>query len=88
MAERHLAAHEFMSYPPLAFILRFGFSPWNDAIRKRKLQIGPTLSEASKSAGLGTHHVITSDKLEELYRNVAKGTKDLRFATEYQNIFP
>ena len=37
---RHLSAHESMIYPPLACILWFGFSPWNDAMRKRKLQIG------------------------------------------------
>ncbi|MGQ0519419.1 hypothetical protein ACT453_61875, partial [Bacillus sp. D-CC] len=54
MVGRHLSAHESMIYPPLACILWFGFSPWNDAMRKRKLQIGPTLSEASKHGGMGT----------------------------------
>ena len=49
---RHLSAHESMIYPPLACILWFGFSPWNDAMR-RKLQIGPTLSEASKHGEWG-----------------------------------
>ena len=42
-----------MIYPPLACILWFGFSPWNDVMRKRKLQIGPTLSEASKHGEWG-----------------------------------
>ncbi len=87
-AGRHVTAHECMPYPPLAFILWFGFSPWNDALRKRKLQIGPTLSAASKQGNMGMHHVITPEQLEEWYRDLAKGTKDLRVSTEYKNIFP
>jgi Glycosyl transferase family 2 len=87
-AGRHSTTHKFMTYPPLAFILWFGFSPWNDAIRKRKLQIGPTLSESSKGANMGTHHVITPEQLEDWYKDLANGTRDLRSTTEYQNIFP
>lgn len=74
-------------YPPLACILWFGFSPWNDAMRKRKLQIGPTLSEASKHGGMGTHHIITPEKLEEWYKDLARGTKDLRFSDAYRYAF-
>ncbi|MBH0349732.1 glycosyltransferase family 2 protein [Bacillus cereus] len=84
---RHLSAHESMIYPPLACILWFGFSPWNDAMRKRKLQIGPTLSEASKHGGMGTHHIVTPERLEEWYKELARGTKDLRFSDAYRYVF-
>ncbi|OBZ57211.1 hypothetical protein UN66_17180, partial [Bacillus cereus] len=68
-------------------ILWFGFSPWNDEMRKRKLQIGPTLSEASKDRGMGTHHIITPERLEEWYKELARGTKDLRFSDAYRYAF-
>ncbi|MGH0612644.1 glycosyltransferase family 2 protein [Bacillus cereus] len=84
---RHLTAHECTNYPPLACILWFGFSPWNDAIRKRKLQIGSTLSEGSKAAGMGTHHVITPEILEKWYRELAAGTQDLRLSDAYGYAF-
>ncbi len=84
---RHLSAHESMIYPPLACILWFGFSPWNDAIRKRKLQIGPTLSAASSNGGMGTHHMITPERLEEWYKELAEGTKDLRLSDAYHYVF-
>ena len=41
-----------MIYPPLACILWFGFSPWNDAMRK-KVTNWWTLSEASKHGEWG-----------------------------------
>lgn len=63
------------------------FQPLNDAMRKRKLQIGPTLSEASKQGGMGTHHIITPEKLEEWYKDLASGTKDLRFSNAYRYAF-
>ena len=48
---RHLSAHESMIYPPLACILWFGFSPWNDVMRKSYKLV--TLSEASKHGEWG-----------------------------------
>lgn len=86
-AGRHLTMHESMNYPPLACIVWFGFSPWNDAIKRRKLQIGPTLSQGSIHAGMGTHHIITPDRLEAWYRELAGGTKDLRFSDAYRYAF-
>ncbi len=56
-------------------------------MRKRKLQIGPTLSEASKHGGMGTHHIITSERLGEWYKELARGTKDLRFNDAYRYVF-
>ncbi len=55
---------------------------------KRKLQIGPTLSQHSVQRGLGSHHLTTIEKLETKYKFYATLTTDLRLFPEYQIIFP
>ena len=67
-----------MIYMYPAFILKFFYSPWNKAMKNRKLQIGPTLSKHSIQHGLGTHHLITLDELEKYYIHFANSTIDLR----------
>ncbi len=50
---------------PAFYFLNFFYSPWNDAMKKRKLQIGPTLSQHSVRRGLGSHHLTTIEKIRK-----------------------
>ncbi|EJQ81607.1 glycosyltransferase family 2 protein [Bacillus toyonensis] len=87
-AGRHWSPHPFIVYIYPAFVLKFFYSPWNKAMKNRKLQIGPTLSKHSIQHGLGTHHLATLDKLEKNYIYYATSTIDLRLIPEYQVLFP
>ncbi|WP_255258976.1 glycosyltransferase family 2 protein [Bacillus toyonensis] len=87
-AGRHRSNHLFIVYMYPAFILKFFYSPWNKAMKNRKLQIGPTLSKHSIQNGLGTHHLVTLDELEAKYLSFATSTIDLRLIPEYQVLFP
>ncbi len=82
---RHLSAHESMIYPPLACILWFGFSR-GTMMRKRKLQIGPTLLKLV-SMGEWGRNILLCRKIEEWYKELARGTKDLRFNDAYRYVF-
>lgn len=84
---RHNSAHKFIIYSSPAFILKFWYSPWNDATRKRKLQIGPTLSARSIQLGLGFQHRISPEELENTYKHYGSSTQDLRLNPEYQQLF-
>lgn len=56
-------------------------------MRKRKLQIGPTLSKHSIQHGLGTYHITSSEELEKTYMQWTKHTQALRLIDEYQQLF-
>lgn len=84
---RHSSSHPFITYPYSAFVLKFLFSPWNDAIRKRKLQIGPTFSARAIRHSMGLQHLTSPDQLENVYKHYAAFTQDLRLNPEYQQLF-
>ena len=84
---RHLTAHNYV-HTTEAFIKWFGFSPWNKAMRRRKLQIQPTMSEKDKQLGRGWQHLVDGPGLEALYRDQLNRTGDLRLNPIYQEIFP
>ncbi|WP_046946230.1 hypothetical protein, partial [Bacillus cereus] len=88
IAGRHWSNHSFIVYMYPAFVLKFFYSPWNTAMKNRKLQIGPTLSKHSIQKGLGTHHLVTLAELETKYKFFASTTVDLRLIPEYQVLFP
>lgn len=85
---RHGSHYPYSIYMQPAFVLKFFYSPWNEAMKKRKLQIGPTLSKHSVQRGLGSHHLTTLEKLEKNYMHYATLTTDLRLIPEYQTVFP
>ncbi|GMK41338.1 hypothetical protein PCCS19_43940 [Paenibacillus sp. CCS19] len=87
MAGRHLTYHPSVPHPGPALILKFMFSPWNDAMRRRKLQIGPTLSANSIQQSMGVHHLLSAAQLEGAYKHYAASTEDLRYHPEYQRVF-
>lgn len=86
-AGRHWSPNKFIIYLSSAFVIKFFYSPWNDNMRKRKLQIGPTLSKQSIQHGLGIYHVTTPEQLEKTYLQYTKLTQDLRLIPEYQQLF-
>lgn len=62
-------------------ILWFGFSPYNDELLKRKLQI----QYVSVYNGLGTQHFTTKEKLDEEYKKLLEFSGKMTFL-ENQNI--
>ncbi|EJQ71610.1 MULTISPECIES: glycosyltransferase family 2 protein [Bacillus] len=85
---RHGSHYPYSIYMQPAFVFKFFYSPWNKAMKKRKLQIGPTLSKHSVQRGLGSHHLTTLEKLEKNYTHYVTLTTDLRLIPEYQTVFP
>ncbi|MGE7883583.1 glycosyltransferase family 2 protein [Bacillus sp. NPDC094077] len=83
---RHSSSYKFTVYPYPVFVLKFYFSPWNDAMRKRRLQIAPTLS--ARWQWLKPHYTTSLEELETKFIEVARGTQDLRSIPEYQLLFP
>nr|WP_197235485.1 glycosyltransferase family 2 protein [Bacillus cereus] len=86
-AGRHWSPKKFLIYLSSAFIIKFFYSPWTEPMRKRKLQIGPTLSKHSIQHNLGTYHITSSEELEKTYLQWAKHTQDLRLIDEYKQLF-
>jgi len=81
---RHGTTHTYANYLN-AVVLKFIYSPWNNAIKNRKLQIAPTLSEAS--IGLQEHYSTSLSQLEFKYNFFANMTQDLRLTLKYTSIF-
>lgn len=49
--------------------------------------IGLTIFEGSIHVGMGIHYIITHERLEAWYRELAGDTKDLHFNTAYRYAF-
>jgi hypothetical protein len=64
-------------HPPGATIRWFGFSPWNDAVIKRKLQIVGKIPGVDAQRGLGVHHKSKLDDLLADYALVSRHAFDL-----------
>jgi hypothetical protein len=58
-------------------ILWYGFSPFNEQLLKRKLQIQNKMSQRDKSIGAGFHHITTKEKLYGELQNHQKISRDL-----------
>lgn len=58
-------------------ILWYGWSPYNDSIRNRKLQIQQKIPESDKMRGFGSQHLMNANTLEETYRNYLSMARDL-----------
>ena len=87
---RHDSNHSYGIYPSTGCVLKYSYSPWNESLIKRKLQIGPTQPESDRDpqAGLGWHHQVTREQLEQNYLSFYSMTKDLRMDAQYQQAFP
>lgn len=83
---RHFSAHEYIQCPYNAFILKFYLSPWTDAMKKRKLQIAPTLS--ANWSHLKSRYGNSLEELESRFIEHTTVAQDLRLIPEYQSLFP
>ncbi|WP_373426112.1 glycosyltransferase family 2 protein [Paenibacillus radicibacter] len=81
---RHTSQNPSFKYPAPAFVLKFFYSPWNDWMRHRKLQFGPTLSARSRTLNLGIQHMFTLEQMEQTFMGFSNITRDLRTFPEYQ----
>ncbi|WP_308633965.1 glycosyltransferase family protein [Paenibacillus silvisoli] len=77
---RHRSAHTNGQdiYLKDAYTLHFQFSPWNEEMIKRKLFIQTRIPQKYKDNGLGWQHYVDRRRLEEMYRERAVHTTDLR----------
>ncbi|MEI4649455.1 glycosyltransferase family 2 protein [Bacillus cereus] len=82
---RHSSAYPFELYNLPALVLKFYFSPWNNRLKKRKLQIAPTLSP--RWSALKTFYGTNLEELEAKFIGVAEHTQDLRQNPVYQEVF-
>jgi hypothetical protein len=74
---RHSSLRSSTMHPPGATIRWFGFSPWNDAVIKRKLQIVGKIPEVDAQRGLGVHHKSKLNDLLADYAQVSRHAFDL-----------
>lgn len=83
---RHGSNHPGSSLPPGAMILWYGFSPWNEQLKKRKLQIK---NKMGAFKGYGGQHLMNEEEIEALYQEFAQAphyTDDLRENEEFRRL--
>ncbi|TCP70103.1 glycosyltransferase family 2 protein [Baia soyae] len=81
---RHTSAHPRIEYPlEKAFLLWYGWSPWNENLRKRRLQIGPTMT----CRGHGGGHGWSAGQMDMVYSILSNVTTDLRTRPEFQKMY-
>ena len=61
---RHFDTHQ-IDWDCNLFLLWYGFSPWNDRLKKRRTQIKNRIPEEEFRKGLGYHHAFPLQKMEE-----------------------
>lgn len=59
-------------------VLWYGFSPFNEEVLKRKLQVQNKISERDKRMGHGFQHIATRESLINVYNSYKKQSKDLK----------
>jgi hypothetical protein len=85
---RHHSAMSYAGAPPGAVVKWFAFSPWNEQMMQRKLQIQHTLSPRDKARGFGAQHFVDREELEVRYRLELTRASDLRSDVRYREVFP
>jgi hypothetical protein len=76
---RHETSHRSDIFPQDgAVVLKLLFSPWNEAFRRRKLQIHGTLSQKTRELCQGRNHVATAAELDKHYESQSEIARNLR----------
>lgn len=60
---RHFEAYDTEEF----LILWYGWSPYNQHLKKRKMQIGQNIPEADKARGFSLEHMMTEEQLDNTY---------------------
>lgn len=86
---RHFPKVSPHTFPGLyeAVVLWYGFSPFNDAILQRKLQIQQKMTESDKINGIGREHVTTREALQSQFENYQTKLVNFKNYTETAHHF-
>jgi len=86
---RHQIAHEFALYPrESAVIMKLAYTPWNEAMKRRKLQIAPTFSEKTRAKNLAIAHPLSEEQMQTRYERLVSMSGDLREIDQLRWLFP
>lgn len=58
-------------------VLWYGFSPYNEAVKARKMQIKYKMPETDIKKGFGYQHLWSEQQMDHVYLNYRNGAKDL-----------
>jgi hypothetical protein len=61
-----------------AYVLWYGFSPWNERFIQRKLAFAPKVSATDRQVGFGWQHLIGAEQMAQQHRDMLPHAKDLR----------
>ena len=76
---RHSSYHPDSRFRVSNFFLgHFGFSPWNEKMIQRRIQIGEKIAATDKKIGFGQGHERNTMQLEAAYKAIRLGAVDLR----------
>lgn len=81
---RHATNRRVIRMHMLGLVLWYGFSPWDEAFLRRKLQIGARVPQADRASGRGAHHLRGLPELEERRAHAATVAHDLRAEPLFQ----
>ena len=74
---------DYVHHPGGAMILWFGFAPWCEPLRRRKLQIQHKMPDSDKTMGLGGQHLINEETLNAKWQELVGQSYDLRSVPEF-----
>jgi hypothetical protein len=63
-------------------VLWYGWAPYNEELKRRKLQVQTRIPESDKAQGYGREHIVTSEELDKQYFQLKKRTVDV-FTSNY-----
>ena len=63
-------------------VLWYGWAPYNEELKRRKLQVQTRIPESDKAQGYGREHIVTSEELDKQYLQLKKRTVDV-FTSNY-----
>jgi hypothetical protein len=61
-----------------AYVLWYGFAPWNERFIQRKLAFAPKVSATDRQVGFGWQHLIGAEQMAQQHREMRPHAKDLR----------
>jgi hypothetical protein len=63
-------------------VLWYGWAPYNEELKRRKLQVQTRIPESDKAQGFGREHIVTREELDKQYLQLKERAVDI-FASSY-----
>lgn len=63
-------------------VLWYGWAPYNEELKRRKLQVQTRIPESDKAQGYGREHIVTGEELDKQYLQLKERAVDI-FASSY-----